>query len=327
MNTRRIGILGYDGVTALDIVGPADVFASANGMCPATPDGPAYEIVLIGLNGKAFTSDSNLILRPARTFQNAPSLDTLIIPGGHGLRDASVNARVARWIRVRAGRIRRIASVCTGIYGLAPTGLLDGRRVATHWKFVADVTRRFPRLKVDPDSIFVKDGPFYTAAGVTSGIDLSLALVQEDLGPRVALAVARLLVVYMKRSGGQEQYSEPLRFQTQSSDNFSNLAAWISGHLNADLSVEALAARAGFGARHFSRRFKRAFAGTPAAFVEGLRLDEARRLLSSGNASVENIAVSTGFAGADSFRRAFERRFRITPTGYRGRFGLHAAAS
>jgi transcriptional regulator GlxA family with amidase domain len=327
MSTRRIGIIGYEGVTALDIVGPADVFATANGLSPATPDGPAYEIVLIGLNGKAFKSDSDLVFKPARTLGNAPSLDTLIVPGGHGLRVPAASAKVAAWITARAGRIRRIASVCTGIYGLAPTGLLDGRRVATHWNFVADVTRRFPKLRVEPDSIFVKDGSFYTAAGVTSGIDLSLALVQEDLGPRVALAVARLLVVYMKRPGGQEQFSEPLRFQTQSSDNFSNIAAWMAGHLNADLSVEALAGRAGVSARHFSRRFRRAFASTPAAFVEGLRLDEARRLLSSGSAPVEGIAESVGFASGDSFRRAFERRFRITPTGYRGRFSLQAAAS
>jgi transcriptional regulator GlxA family with amidase domain len=327
MSTRSIGILGYEGVTALDIVGPADVFATANGFIPATTGGPAYEVILIGLNGKPFKSDSDLVFKPARTLGNAPALDTLIVPGGHGLRVPAASARVAAWIKARASRMRRIASVCTGIYGLAPTGLLDGRRVATHWKFAADVARRFPKLKVEPDSIYVKDGPFYTAAGVTSGIDLSLALVQEDLGPRVALAVARLLVVYMKRPGGQEQFSEPLRFQTQSSDTFSDTAAWMAGHLGADLSVEALACRAGVSARHFSRRFKRMFACTPASFVEGLRLDEARRLLSSGDSPVEGIAETVGFGSADSFRRAFERRFRITPTGYRGRFNLQAAAS
>jgi transcriptional regulator GlxA family with amidase domain len=234
---------------------------------------------------------------------------------------------VAAWVTSRANRIRRIASVCTGIYGLAPTGLLDGRRVTTHWKFAADVARKFPRLKVQPDAIFVRDGAFHTAAGVTSGIDLSLAFVQDDLGPQAALAVARMLVVYLKRPGGQEQFSEPLRFQMRSNDRFSEIAAWMAGHLNGDLTVEALAARACVCTRHFSRRFKHVFGSTPALFVEGLRLDEARRLLSSDCAPVKNVAEAVGFGSADSFRRAFERRFRISPTGYRGRFSLREAAS
>jgi transcriptional regulator GlxA family with amidase domain len=327
MSTRRIGIFGFKQVTALDIVGPADVFATASGLDPSASGGPAYEIVLIGETAAPFTSDSGLVFTPARTFKNAPALDTLIIPGGSGLRESATNARLATWIKSRAGDIRRIASVCTGIYGLAPTGLLDGRRVATHWKFAADVARKFPRLKVDPDAIFIKDGPFYTAAGVTSGIDLSLSLVQDDLGPQAALAVARMLVVYMKRPGGQEQFSEPLRFQTRSNDRFSDLAAWMAGHLHEDLSVDALAARACVCARHLSRRFRQVFGSTPAAFVEGLRLDEARRLLSSERVSIEGVAESVGFGSADSFRRAFERRFGITPTGYRGRFSAQEAVS
>jgi transcriptional regulator GlxA family with amidase domain len=199
--------------------------------------------------------------------------------------------------------------------------------VATHWKFAADVARRFPRLKVDSDAIFIEDGPFHTAAGVTSGIDLSLKFVEDDLGPQAALAVARMLVVYMKRPGGQEQYSEPLRFQTLADDRFADLAAWMSAHLNDNLSVDALAAHACICPRHLSRKFKQVFGRPPAAFVEGLRLDEARRLLSSDRASIEGVADSVGFASADSFRRAFERRFGITPTGYRGRFSAQGEAS
>jgi transcriptional regulator GlxA family with amidase domain len=189
------------------------------------------------------------------------------------------------------------------------------------------VARKFPKLRVDSDAIFVKDGPFYTAAGVTSGIDLALALVQEDLGSQVSLAVARLLVVYMKRAGGQEQFSEPLKFQTQSSDRFSDAAAWMAGNLHGDLSVEKLARRACVCPRHFSCRFKDAFGSTPAAFVEGLRLAEARRLLSTESATVEGVSESVGFRSSDSFRRAFERRFGITPTGYRSRFSLQKSAS
>jgi transcriptional regulator GlxA family with amidase domain len=327
MTPKRIGILGYDQATALDIVGPADVFATAAGLGSPAPADIPYEVVLIEASGRPFTSDSGLVFKPARSFRNAPALDTLIIPGGAGLREPATNARISAWVASQAHRIRRVVSVCTGIYGLAPTGLLDGRRVTTHWKFAADVARKFPRLNVVADAIFIKDGPFYTAAGVTSGIDLSLALVQEDLGPQAALAVAHLLVVYMKRAGGQEQFSEPLRFQTRSSDRFSDVASWIAGHLHEDLSVDTLASRAGVCPRHFSRRFKRDFGSTPGEFVETLRLGEARRLLSTQGASVDSVAGSVGFGSADSFRRAFERRFGITPSGYRGRFGLQRTAS
>jgi transcriptional regulator GlxA family with amidase domain len=327
MNPRRIGFLGFDGVTALDLVGPAEVFSTAVAAEPATGKGTLYEVMIIGVTGRPFTSNSGIVFKPARTLETAPALDTVIVPGGEGLREPRTNARVTEWIRSRAGRIRRVASVCTGIYGVAPSGLLDGRRVTTHWKFTADLARKFPRLRVEPNALYVKDGPFYTSAGVTSGIDLSLALVEEDFGPQVALAAARVLVVYLKRAGGQEQYSEPLRFQTKSSDRFSELAAWMAGHLHQDLSVEALASRACVCSRHFSRRFKDAFGSTPAAFVEDLRLNESRRLLSSNTGTIESVAETVGFRSADSFRRAFERRFGITPTGYRGRFSLGRMAS
>jgi transcriptional regulator GlxA family with amidase domain len=327
MNSRRIGIVGFDNLTALDLVGPADVFATAAGPYSSISKEMPYEVIVIGITGRPFTSDAGLVFKPACTLANAPALDTLIIPGGHGLREHGNDAKVAAWVASRAPRTRRIASVCTGIYGIAPTGLLDGRRVTTHWKFTDDVARRFPKLRVDPDAIFVKDGPFYTAAGVTAGIDLALSLVEEDMGSQASLATARLLVVYMKRMGGQEQFSEPLRFQTQSSDRFSDVAAWMAGHLHHDLSVEVLAQRACVCPRHFTRRFKEAFGSTPAAFVEGLRLAEARRQLSADNATVEGVAESVGFRSSDSFRRAFERRFGITPSGYRGRFSLQRTGS
>ena len=324
--TRTIGILGFDDVTSLDLTGPADVFATASEI--AARDGPApYRLLVLGISVRPFRSDSGVVITPECALGRAPALDTLVIPGGAGLRQPGTNEALTRWLHHNSPRVRRIVCVCTGIYGLAPSGLLDGRQVTTHWQFAADVARKFPRLKVDSDAIFLKDGKFYTAAGVTSGIDLSLALVEEDLGAAVALSVARMLIVYMKRPGGQEQYSEPLRFQTEASDRFSALAAWISSHLGSDLSIEALAARTFVCARHFSRRFKAVFGVPPAEFVERLRLDEARRRLASGPVSVATVASSLGFTSADSFRRAFERRFGITPTGYRSRFGSGRLAS
>jgi transcriptional regulator GlxA family with amidase domain len=325
MKLKRIGLLGFDGVQALDLTGPAEAFAAAT--VEDDGDGPqrCYEVILIGLTTKCFVSaDCHLIYKPHKTIHTAPPLDTLIIPGGPGLREPETNARVSAWVRNRASRIRRIATVCTGTYGLAATGLLDGRRVTTHWRYARDLAARFPKVNVDPNALYLKDGNFYTSAGLTAGIDLSLALIEEDFGSRAALAVARELVVYLKRPGGQEQYSEPLKFQTSSNDAFSELIGWMIGHLHHDLSVETLAAKACLGPRQFSRRFKNGFGTTPAAFVENLRLDEARQRLTMPNQNIESVAASVGFKSADVFRRAFERRYGITPGSYRKRFNLRS---
>jgi transcriptional regulator GlxA family with amidase domain len=322
MKSRRIGLLGFDGVMALDLVGPIDAFSSAVIEGPGGAVRRCYDISVIGLTQKPFVSESGIVFQPHTTLRNVPAVDTLVIPGGRGLRVPETQAAIAEWVKARAGKIRRIATVCTGIYGLAPTGLLDGRTVTTHWRFARDVARRFARLKLDANALFCKDGPFYTGAGVTSGIDLSLALIEEDYGPTVALAVGRELVVYLKRSGGQEQYSEPLKFQTRSKDRFGDLAAWMHGHLEQDLSVETLAHRAKLCPRHFARRFKDVFGAPPARFVEDLRLGEARERLCLADQSIESVARSVGFASPDAFRRAFERRFGINPSSFRNRFDV-----
>ena len=199
--------------------------------------------------------------------------------------------------------------------------------MAVHWRLARDVALRFPKLRVTANRLFLKDGAFYTSAGATAGIDLTLSLIEEDYGARVALTVARELVVYLKRPGGQEQYSEPLQFQTQSISRLSELATWMLSHLHEDLSVEALAAKACLCPRHFSRRFKVEFGTTPADFVERLRLDEARRRLSNGDNSVENVGTSVGFKSSDAFRRAFERRLGVNPSDYRRRFATSSSSS
>ena len=322
MAPLRVGFLGYEQANALDLVGPAEAFASAfrdNGKGKLER---CYEVSIIGLTRRSFATESGIVFQPTATIENAPKLDTLIIPGGCGLRSPEINRKVVDWILGRAKATRRVASVCTGIYGLAATGLLDGRRATTHWRFATDVAKRFPKLRMEPNALFVKDGKFYTSAGVTAGIDLALALIEEDFGSKVALSVAREMVVYLKRSGGQEQYSEPLQFQTNSSDRFAELVAWMTSNPTKQMSVESLARRASLSPRQFFRRFKEHFGSSPAMFVETLRLNEARRRLSAGESSIESVAESVGFNGADSFRRAFERRFRVTPSKYRRSFGL-----
>src|SRR6266478_4557823 len=324
MIPKRIGFIGFDGVVAIDLAGPVEAFDCAQ--IPGGQNGPrkCYEVVTIGLSNRPFVAESGLVFIPQKTFKNAPPLDTLIIPGGKGLRKPEIGNPIAAFVKARAARTRRIVSICTGLYGLAKTGLLTGRKVTTHWYHAHEFAHCFPELQIDDNAIFLKDGPFYTSAGATAGIDLSLSLIEEDYGPRVAMAVARELVVYLKRSGGQEQYSEPLRFQTQSVSRLSDLATWIISHLSEDLSVEVLAAKACLCPRHFARRFKAEFGHSPADFVEKLRLDEARRRLSAGDNSIENVGLSVGFKSSDAFRRAFERRLEINPRDYRQRFRTSA---
>lgn len=321
---RRIGFLVFDGVQALDVIGPADAFASDAFDTPAlradTNGEHPYRIVLIGLTGRRVTASSGVTFTADAAVPSAVNLDTLIVPGGTGLRRPGAAERAAKWILSRTPHTRRVASVCTGLYGLAPTGLLDGRRVATHWSAVDDIQRRYPALHVERDALFLKDGQFYTSAGITAGIDLALAMIEEDNGPAAALAVAREMVVYFKRPGGQQQFSEPLRFQVESADRFADLVTWIQSHLRSDLSVDALAKRACMSPRHFAREFKQRLGTTPAAFVEETRLAEASRRLSTRSARIDAVARSVGYAGDDVFRRAFERRFGVSPGSYRTRF-------
>jgi transcriptional regulator GlxA family with amidase domain len=320
MKSKRVGFLIFPGIQALDVAGPMDAFAAATIEGNEGRTTPCYELVTIGLDTKVVLAGSGLRIRPQFTVRTAPRLDTLVIPGGSGMRDPKISARVGAWINSRSHQLRRIAAVCTGVYGLAATGLLDGRSVTTHWRYAPDLAKRFSALIVDPGPLFLKDGPFYTSAGITAGIDLSLALIEEDFGSSVALSVARELVVYLKRPGGQQQYSEPLQFQTQSADRLVDIASWVAANLQKNLSVEALAARARLCPRQFTRRFRRAFGVTPAAFVESARLEEARRRLAATNCTVDRVATSVGFRTDGVLRRAFERRFGITPSIYRSRF-------
>ncbi len=310
---KRIGLLGFENVTASHLTGVADAFAAA-----ALDDGygnriPLYEVCTIGLTTAPFQAESGIIFKPQKALRAASEFDTIIVPGGSGLRQPEMNEAVAGWIYRRAGETRRIAAVCTGIYGLAPTGLLDGREVTTHWRFARDVAERFPRLRVNHKRQLVKDGAFYTSSGLTAGLDLSLMLIEEDYGPQVASSLGRELVMYLAQRKEEERIAEPSYFQDQSTERFAQLVAWIVQNLDEDLSIETLARRACMCPGGFSRAFKSVFGTPPGKFVETLRLNEARRRLSTRRKALRSVATSVGFTNTGAFRRAFERQFGVEP--------------
>lgn len=264
------------------------------------------------------TASAGLGLAAQRLSDPATPVDTLIIAGGIGIASACDNAALIRWIRSRARAARRIASVCTGAFLLASAGLLDGRRAVTHWQRCAEFARRFPAVRLEPDPIFVRDGDIWTSAGVTAGIDLALALVEADLGRPVALAVARQLVVFLKRPGGQAQFSATLALQ-QGDARFEELHAWIADNLRRDLSVASLADAASMSERSFVRHYRRATGLTPARAIERIRVEAARQVLEQG-LPVKRVAARCGFGSEETMRRSFLRLLGATPQAYRERF-------
>jgi transcriptional regulator GlxA family with amidase domain len=326
MIPKRIGCLGFEGVDASHLVGPADIFAAAALEAGYGNHIRCYQICMIGLSSEPFQAESGIIFEANDTLGTAPEFDTIIIPGGNGLRQSEVSEKISDWLLIRANRTRRIAVIGSGIYGLAPTGLLDGREVTTHWRFASDVARRFPKLRLDHRRPLVKDGPFYTSSGLTAAIDLSLALIEEDYGYHIALAVAQEVIIPLKHRNGQHELPKPVAFDSQPTDRFGELVAWIMRNLHGDLSVDVLARRACMSRSHFNRAFKHVFGTAPAEFVENLRLNEARRRLSTPQKIVYSVAESVGFSSPDAFRRAFERRFGEKPRSYVNNFESNDAA-
>jgi len=321
-----IAILGFDGVSLLDLTGPFEAFAVARTHAADGTDRSCYDARIIGVTGKTFASESGPVFKTDDTLLRVRHVDSIIVPGGVAVRAGETYRKISEWLTTHAHRIRRIISVCTGIYPLAKSGLLDGRRITTHWRFVQDVARRFPKLHVDPISPFIKDGPFYTCGGGTAAIEMALALIEEDYGSSVALSVARELVARLRPGGDNENSVDPLQFDCGPMDRLADLPAWIGSHLSDNLSVEVLANRVCLCPRHFSRLFKRFFHVAPAAFVERLRLDEAQRRLILPRNNVENVARDVGFKNADSFRRAFERRHGISPLSYKRNYKTQSSS-
>lgn len=313
----RIEFLAFPDVQLLDVAGPLQVFASANEFVSAAGRPRPYEPVVVA-DRPLVTASAGLGLATQTLPAPRRPLDTLIVAGGYGVHPACENAALVRWIKARAKAARRIASVCSGAFLLATAGLLDGRRAVTHWGRCAEFARRFPAVRLEPDPIFIRDGNVWTSAGITAGIDLALAMVEEDLGRDIALAVARQLVVFLKRPGGQAQFSATLALQ-HGDARFERLHAWIADHLGRDLSVAALADRAGMSERSFVRHYRRATGRTPARAVEQLRLEAARRLLELGR-PVKRVVAHCGFGSEETMRRSFLRCLGTTPQNYRERF-------
>jgi transcriptional regulator GlxA family with amidase domain len=316
-DSRRIVTVGFPEVQMLDIVGPAEVFSQAGRVSGS----PEYALELVAPEGAPIRASNGLGLVPHRPLERCRGpIDTLVVAGGTGVRAAARDERLSSWLRVAARRSRRVTSVCTGAFLLARAGLLDGRRATTHWGACGALARAYPTIDVDPAPIFVRDGNVYTSAGVTAGIDLALALVEEDLGPAVALDVARNLVLFVRRSGGQAQFSAALAGQAASRPRIRELQAWISDNLDADLSVPALAESTCMSPRNFARVFAREVGATPGAYVESVRVERARALLESTELQIEQIARQCGFGTVETLRRAFGRRVRLSPSEYRERF-------
>jgi transcriptional regulator GlxA family with amidase domain len=314
--TRRVVLCAFNRLQALDLVGPVEVFSMA-----ARISAGAYTTEVVAADKDGVSTSSGLQLRPDRTLASCRGpIDTLIVAGGEGVPAALADGRVVRFIERAAPRSRRVASVCNGAFFLAAAGLLDGRRATTHWSGCETLARRHPEIEVDEDAIFVKDGDVYTSAGVTAGMDLSLALVEEDLGRRTALEVARWLVLFLKRPGGQSQFSTQLSAQIAEREPLRDLQAWIADHLDADLSVAALAERAHMSPRNFARAFRGEVGVTPAAYVEAARVEAARVALDGTREPIESIARRCGFGTVETMRRAFHRRLGVGPSSYRERF-------
>jgi transcriptional regulator GlxA family with amidase domain len=318
---KAVHVLAFPNVQLLDVAGPLQVFASANVQAMERGQPAPYAPSVIASQPGSVLSSAGLGLQ---TFPlpTTPS-DTLIIAGGWGVHTALQDEQLVHWVRDHAASARRVASVCTGAFMLAQAGVLDGHRVATHWDSCALLAQRFPRVQVDAEPIFINEGALWTSAGVTAGIDLALALVEADLGRSIALAVAQDLVVFLKRPGGQSQFSTALSMQqaTRTEDSrFADLHAWMLDNLASDLSVSTLAAQVGMSERSFVRHYRAQTGNTPARAIEQLRVEAARRLLGDSALPIKRIADRCGFGTEETLRRSFLRAVSVTPQAYRERF-------
>jgi len=319
----RVAMLVYPDIQMLDVMGPLEVFSRASRLLVerGLSRGDAYAVEIVGPRRGLLRASSGLEMRATRAITEVgPPIDTLLVAGGRGTDAFLAHAGIRRFLRAQAGRVRRLGSVCTGAFLLAEAGLLDGRAATTHWASCEEMASRYPRVHVEPDRIFVRDGAVYTSAGVTSGMDLALALVEEDFGREIALAAARALVMFLRRPGGQAQFSAQLAVQMAAHEPLRDLQAYILEHPEKNLAVETLARRVAMSPRSFARHFARQVGTTPARFVTSARVETARRRLEDSQDGLDAICAASGFGSLESMRRAFLGSIGIAPGQYRERF-------
>lgn len=312
----RIVLVALDSAQILDVTGPLEVFSSATRFVP----GVRYDTELVSVRGGPVLSSCGLEFRTTAISEVHDAVDTLVIAGARDMDAAAADPQLIAHVRRLARGARRVTSVCSGAFLLAAAGLLDGRRATTHWAECGLLEAGYPTVTVNPDAIYVHDGNVWTSAGVTAGIDLALALVADDHGRSAAAIVARQLVVYLRRSGGQAQFSSLLAAQAADSEPVQDLLSWLPDHLRNDLSVPALARQTNLSERQFSRLFKSEVASTPADYVERVRLEAACRLLETTHSSIEQVARACGFGTPETMNRAFRRRLNTTPGDHRHHF-------
>jgi len=320
MNERHVVVVVFPGVQPLDAVGPFEVFAGATRVAKALNRAGGYRVTLASTEGQTIRSESGIGLSTDPLPDPREKIDTVVLAGGSGTGSARHDAQLIAWIRDVAPRCRRLTTVCTGAFLGAEAGLLDGRRVTTHWASAERLRTEFPLLSVDPDPIYVRDGKYWTSAGVTAGIDLALALVQEDLGVEVAQTVARWLVMFLHRPGGQTQFASPVWVRRAERSTVRAVQSLVEAAPGGDHRVPALAAAAAMSVRHFTRVFTAEVGETPGRFVERVRLEAARIELETTNDTLDVIAARCGFGTAESLRRVTQRRLGVAPDAYRRRF-------
>jgi len=322
---RTVAIVTYPGVQSLDVTGPLEVFCGAQQLIEAEGRSRrGYRVHVLSRDGLPLTTSSGLTVTPHASLRDAPAtIDTLIVAGGPGHADAASDPRFLDWLSRTSSKTRRTASVCTGAFLLAAAGLLDGRRATTHWASAHELQRLHPAVRVDPEPIFLRDGHVWTSAGVSAGMDLALALVEEDLDRDAALTIARHLVLFLRRPGNQSQFSATLAAQRAEREPLLEIQRAVLEQLAGDHCVEAMAARAHMSPRHFARAFRAETGVTPARYVERVRLEAARRRLEDTSEPLAVVASACGFGSAETMRRVFLRALHVGPAEYRRRF--HAA--
>ncbi|MES2162009.1 MAG: GlxA family transcriptional regulator [Pseudomonadota bacterium] len=323
--TLRVVLLAYDDMNLLDLCGPLQALATASKR--HTGKGPAlYETIVASADGGMITTSAGLPLMTVSIASlDGLAIDTLIAPGGCKGQEYYAPPALVNWIVRQAPLVRRLCSVCTGAFLLAAAGQLDGKRATTHWEWVDRLQSQYPGINIDADKIFIRDGSVWSSAGVSAGIDLTLALIEEDYGHHVAIETARQLVMFIKRTGGQSQFSVPLAAQAHEGGRFDDLHAWVAANLHENLSVERLAEKAGMTPRTFARTYASQSGRTPARMVEAMRLEAACRALEKTMLPLKAIAANTGYVEEQNLRRVFQRQLGVSPSQYRSRFSGHGA--